>query len=81
MNQHLGDQAYTNIIADAGYESEENYLYLESNAQTSYIKPSNYERSKTKKYRNNQYLRETWNMMKRLMNILASIRRSLSRSE
>jgi hypothetical protein len=33
-------------------------FYLESNEQTSYIKPSNYERSKKKKYRNNQYLRE-----------------------
>ena len=43
---------YTNIIVDAGYESEENYLFLEGNGQLSYIKPANYEISKTRKYRN-----------------------------
>ena len=43
---------YTNITADAGYESEENYLFLEGNGQLSYIKPANYEISKTCKYRN-----------------------------
>lgn len=31
---------YKNITADAGYESEENYLFLESNGQLSYIKPA-----------------------------------------
>ncbi len=43
---------YKNITADAGYESEENYLFLETNGQLSYIKPTNYETSKTRKYRN-----------------------------
>ena len=43
---------YKNITADAGYESEENYLFLEANEQISYIKPANYEISKTRKYRN-----------------------------
>ena len=43
---------YKNITADAGYESEENYLFLESNDQFSYIKPANYEISKTRKYKN-----------------------------
>ena len=43
---------YKNITADAGYESEENYLFLEANGQLSYIKPANYEISKTRKYRN-----------------------------
>lgn len=43
---------YKNITADAGYESEENYLFLEENGQLSYIKPGNYEISKTRKYRN-----------------------------
>lgn len=43
---------YKNITADAGYESEENYLFLEENGQLSYIKPANYEISKTRKYRN-----------------------------
>lgn len=43
---------YTNITADAGYESEENYLFLEGNGQLSYIKPANYEISKIRKYKN-----------------------------
>ncbi len=42
---------YKNITADAGYESEENYAFLEANRQKSYIKPSNYEISKTRKYK------------------------------
>ena len=43
---------YKNITADAGYESEENYFFIEANGQISYIKPANYEISKTRKYRN-----------------------------
>lgn len=42
---------YQEITADAGYESEENYLFLEGNGQLGYIKPQNYEISKTRKYR------------------------------
>lgn len=34
---------YQEIVADAGYESEENYLFLKGNGQLSYIKPQNYE--------------------------------------
>ncbi|SFH86517.1 hypothetical protein SAMN04487861_106122 [Selenomonas ruminantium] len=30
---------------------EENYLYLETNQQSSFIKPSNYEKSKTRKWK------------------------------
>ena len=61
MKHHLGNNYFANIIADAGYESEENYLYLKHNKHTSYIKPANYERSKTKKHRSNRYLRENMN--------------------
>lgn len=43
-------QKYLNVIADAGYESEENYLYLEQHGQIAYIKPNNYEMSKQRKY-------------------------------
>ncbi|WP_373845151.1 IS1182 family transposase [Clostridium sp.] len=43
---------YFKITADAGYESEENYVYVKENGQLSYIKPSNYEISKTRKYKN-----------------------------
>ena len=42
---------YSNITADAGYESEENYVYIKENMQLSFIKPSNYEISKTNKYK------------------------------
>ena len=42
---------YQEIVADAGYESEENYLFLEENGQLSYIKPQTYEISKSRKYR------------------------------
>ena len=43
---------YKNITADAGYESEENYVFLEENGKLSCIKPANYEISKTRRYRN-----------------------------
>ena len=42
---------YNKIVTDAGYESEENYVYLKRNGQLSFIKPSNYEISKTRKYK------------------------------
>ena len=42
---------YQNIVADAGYESEENYAYLKENDYTSYIKPVNYEQMKKKSFR------------------------------
>ena len=42
---------YKEVTADAGYESLENYLFLEQNGQTSFIKPANYEAKKTAKYR------------------------------
>ncbi|MBT9774931.1 IS1182 family transposase [Clostridium sp. MCC353] len=41
---------YEKIVTDAGYESEENYSYLEKNGQMAFIKPSNYEISKSGKY-------------------------------
>ena len=47
------------IVADAGYESEENYVFLAENKLTSYIKPSNYEQSKTRKYKKEQEFRES----------------------
>lgn len=57
MDEHL-DFKYKNIVADAGYESEENYLFVEGNGQTAFIKPANYEISKTRKYRNDIGRRE-----------------------
>lgn len=57
MEKHLGFK-YTEIVADAGYESEENYLFIEENGQTAYIKPQNYEISKTRKYKKDISRRE-----------------------
>jgi len=57
MKAHLGT-AYVDVTADAGYESEENYTYFEGKSTECYIKPQNYERSKTKKYKSNMALRE-----------------------
>ena len=55
--------SYTNrrfeqVIADAGYESIENYLYLEEHRQKCFIKPQNYEKSRTRKYKSNKYIVE-----------------------
>ena len=57
MGKHLTFK-YKNIVADAGYESEENYIFIEANEQTAYIKPQNYEISKTRKYKKDISRRE-----------------------
>lgn len=50
MEQHLPFKCLK-IVTDAGYESEENCIFIERNEQTAYIKPQNYEISKTRKYK------------------------------
>lgn len=42
---------YPVVVADAGYESEENYSFLEDHNIAAVIKPANYELSKTRKYK------------------------------
>lgn len=49
---------YKNIIADAGYESEENYLYLEGKGQAYYIKPQVYEQWKKTNFKKDISKRE-----------------------
>ena len=49
--QRRHETRYKEVTADAGYESLENYLYLEENEQLSFIKPANYEAQKTKKFK------------------------------
>jgi len=44
-----------NLIADAGYASEENFDYLEKNGQRAFIKPQYYEKRKTGNYRNDKF--------------------------
>lgn len=43
---------YLKIVADSGYESEENYHFIKENNQLAFIKPTNYEISKTRKFKN-----------------------------
>ena len=50
IKNHL-KYTYKNIVSDSGYESEENYVYLDENDQLAFIKPSNYEISKKRKYK------------------------------
>ena len=57
MEAHLSFK-YKEIVADAGYESEEAYVFLEKNGQEPYLKPQNYEISKTRKYRQDISRRE-----------------------
>jgi transposase len=49
---------YRNVVADSGYESEENYLYLERKRQTYYIKPQTYEKWKKKSFKKDISKRE-----------------------
>ena len=58
MKNFLKGKKHKNIIAVAGYESVENYSYLETEKQMCYIKPSNYEKSKSRKYRKDAFLLE-----------------------
>ncbi|RDY26025.1 transposase, partial [Lachnotalea glycerini] len=57
MKNQLG-RTYTNLIADSGYESEENYLYLEEHEQVPYIKPQTYEKWKKKSFKKDISKRE-----------------------
>jgi transposase len=44
---------FDNVVADAGYESEENYVFLDKQGYGCYIKPQNYEQSKKRNSRKN----------------------------
>lgn len=57
MQSKLGVK-YQDVTADAGYESEGNYTWFEAQGRLCYIKPQNYQRSKTKKFKSNMHLRE-----------------------
>jgi transposase len=47
-----------NIITDAGYGSEENYQYLESEKMQGYVKYNMFDLEKTKKYKENKFRTE-----------------------
>ena len=42
---------YEEVTADAGYESLDNYLYLDTMGQTCFIKPANHDQKKSKKFK------------------------------
>jgi hypothetical protein len=42
---------YEEVVADAGYESLDNYLYLESTGQMCFIKPANHDQKKSGKFK------------------------------
>ncbi|WP_425347838.1 transposase [Sporomusa sphaeroides] len=46
MLKKLKELGYTKPVADAGFESEENYTWCEENGQTAFIKPANYDMAK-----------------------------------
>ena len=46
------------LLPMRGYSSEENYTYLENKKINAYIKPSDYEVRKTKRFKNNPYRTE-----------------------
>ena len=56
LPKHNGE--FCRIVCDSGYESIENYTYIEKQKLGTFIKPSNYETSKTKKHQQNPGLRE-----------------------
>jgi len=58
MLKNLQGLGYTKPVADAGFESEENYTWCEENGQTAFIKPATYESSKTRKYKSDIGRRE-----------------------
>jgi len=58
MLEKLKWLGHTKPVADAGFESEENYTYCEDNGQIAFIKPANHDKAKTKKYRTDISKRE-----------------------
>lgn len=60
LNENL-PQKYKNIVADAGYESEENYVFLDKTKQKPYIKPQAYESMKSRSFKKNLGKRENMN--------------------
>lgn len=58
MMEKLLPLGYTKPVADAGFESEENYSWCEENGQLAFIKPANHDQAKTKKYKSDIGKRE-----------------------
>jgi hypothetical protein len=51
IEKNFPDNRFDNVVCDAGYESEENYDYLDKSDYGIYIKPANYEVMKKRNYK------------------------------
>ena len=59
LKETYSDQTIKRIVVDSGYESEENYCWFEDNPQTElFVKPTDHEVKKSKKYRTDISRRE-----------------------
>jgi transposase len=58
MYRYNTDMAIQRLTADSGYESEENYVYLEGKGIGYYIKPQTYEQQKKRSFKKNISKRE-----------------------
>lgn len=68
-----------NIVADAGYESVENYDYLNKKGLTPYIKPANYETAKSKKSKSDIGKRENMTYLENEDTYVCKIGKRLNR--
>lgn len=57
LGRSYGEGFLKRVVADAGYESEENYDYLKQKQIRPFIKPSNHEYSKTPKFQRDMEFR------------------------
>ncbi|TCW38016.1 DDE family transposase [Thermohydrogenium kirishiense] len=80
MESNLGNK-YQNIIADSGYESEENYLYLEEKNQKYYINHRHMKSGRRKVLKMILVSVKTWFMIKIKMNIPATMENNLDQLE
>lgn len=55
VQEQLGGKLPENIIADAGYGSEENYEYLEKNELGNYVKYNNFHFEETKRFKEDKF--------------------------
>jgi transposase len=51
LEKNFPTHHFKNIVCDAGYESEENYQYINEHEYISYIKPANYETQKKRSFK------------------------------
>ena len=59
MNKLTEMYSIRRVVADSGYESEENYRYFEAHKDLSlFVKPANFEQKKSRKYKNDISRRE-----------------------